>query len=290
MNDQAARLRSMIGRKTRSIAISSGKGGVGKSNFTLNFALALQQRGCEVLIFDADIGFSNIELLLGTRPKYNLLDVMHGRKTIWDVVHHAHEGIKMISGGSGLHELIRLKEDEINDFMSQINELSGKVDYILFDTGAGLSRESLKVIAAADETWIVTTSEPTSVTDAYAVIKMVCHAGLDPRFGLIVNRVSSTEEGKQTAENIQFAAKRFLNKEIPLIGCIADDAAVTKAVRKQIPFTLLYPNSRAAKDIVQCCSRFLSRYNPYKHEQTSVKGLFQKMVKWMQTVKEREGM
>lgn len=287
MSDQAARLRSMIERKTRSITITSGKGGVGKSNFTLNFALSLQEQGYEVIIFDADMGFSNIEVLLGSRPKYHLSEMIHGRKSIWEVIHHTNEGIRLISGGSGLNELIHLNEAQMDYFIHQIQQLVGKTDFILFDTGAGLTKEAMKFIAAADETWIVTTPEPTSVTDAYALIKLVCQAGLDTNFRLVINRAASPKEGKQTAENLNYASHRFLNKEIPFLGSVADDGAVAKAVRQQIPFSLLYPNSSAAKDIAQCCIRYLAGTS-FDTQVNAEKGLFHKMFQWMKSKERRE--
>ncbi|MBO9599783.1 MAG: P-loop NTPase, partial [Cohnella sp.] len=180
MNDQAEALRHLVhttssdlAKATRIITITSGKGGVGKSNFSLNFAMALQKRGFSVLVFDADISFANIDVLLGTPAQYNLIHLLNGEKSIWDIIQTGPNGLQFIAGGSGFKDLVRLSDQEIEYFAQQIGKLNGHVDFIVFDTGAGLSKETVRFITAADETIVVTTPEPTSITDAYALIKMI---------------------------------------------------------------------------------------------------------------------
>lgn len=264
MSDQAQALRNLIQRRhspeertTRIITVTSGKGGVGKSNFTLNFALTLQAKGYKVLIFDADIGLANIDVLMGTSAKYSLYHLLKKEKTISEIISTGPNGLQFIAGGSGFADLLRLTEEQLETFAQQIERLNGSVDYILLDTGAGLSKETLKFIVAAHETIVVTTPEPTSLTDAYAIIKMVHSMGHNVSFKLVVNRVADFKEGKQTADKICMVAKRFLDLEIPCLGYIRDDANVTKSVKKQVPFSIAFPGSPASKGVEDIASSFL---------------------------------
>ena len=287
MSDQAQRLRNLMRTKlgprsdTRIITVTSGKGGVGKSNFTLNFALALQAKGYKVLVFDADIGLANIDVLMGVTPKYNLYHLLKREKTIWDIIQKGYNDLEFIAGGSGFSDLVRLSDAELDYFSEQISQLNGYADYIFFDTGAGLSKETMKFIVASMETIVVTTPEPTSITDAYAIIKMVHSMNDDVRFRLVVNRVSEWREGQMTAEKISLVAKRFLNLDIPTLGYMLDDSSVPKAVKRQIPFSIAYPNSLAAKGIEQMAQRFVSGQDvsddPRPNE--GVKGFLNKMIK-----------
>jgi flagellar biosynthesis protein FlhG len=285
MSDQAQSLRNMLhGRRqpagTRIVTVTSGKGGVGKSNFTLNFALSLQALGHRTLIFDADIGFSNIDVLMGMTPKYNLYHLLKRQKTIWDIICKGQHDLQFISGGSGFGELFRLSEADLDEFNGQINELNGYVDYIIFDTGAGLSKETLKFILAAQETIVVTTPEPTSITDAYAVIKMVRAIDADVRFRLVVNRVAGWSEGKRTADKISLVAKQFLDLDIPFLGCIEDDPNVPKAVKKQIPFSIAYPHSPATRSVKRIAASFAQQggAGSAPAEQAGIKGFLARML------------
>jgi flagellar biosynthesis protein FlhG len=262
MNDQAEALRQLVHARgstkaTRIVTVTSGKGGVGKSNFSLNFAMALQKRGYSVLLFDADIGMANIDVLLGTPAQYNLFHLLKREKTIWEIIQTTPTGLKFIAGGSGFKELIRLSEEELEFFAGQIGLLNGHVDFLLFDTGAGLSKETLRFITAAEETIVVTTPEPTSITDAYALIKMVLSMGREAAFRLVVNRVTDEREGKQTADNIRQVAAKYLGLELPVLGYIPDDSHVSKAVKRQTPLAIAYPGSAAAQGIDRIASRFL---------------------------------
>lgn len=271
MNDQAERLRNLVRQDetspqggvgadssagARILTITSGKGGVGKSNFTLNFALQLRSLGHRVLVFDADIGMANIDVLMGASPKYNLYHLLKREKTIGEIICHGHNGVQFIAGGSGFNDLFSLTEEELAYFTDQVMSLSGSVDYILFDTGAGLSKSSFAFIKAAEQTVVVTTPEPTSITDAYAIIKVVHAQQPDVRFQLVVNRVTDKKEGKQTADKIRMVSNQFLQLDIPLLGFISDDSNVSKAVKRQIPFSVLFPETQASKDVKELASRF----------------------------------
>jgi flagellar biosynthesis protein FlhG len=288
MTDQAQGLRNLVqshnesaARKTKVITVTSGKGGVGKSNFTLNFALSLQSLGYKVLVFDADIGLANIDVLMGASPKYNLYHLLKKEKTIWEIISSGQDNVQFIFGGSGFNELIRLSEEELDYFSQQVNELNGYVDYIIFDTGAGLSKEVLKFILSAHETIVVTTPEPTSITDAYAIIKMVHGMDYNVPFQLVVNRVTTPREGKRTAEKISLVAKKFLKLEIPTLGFVPDDSNVSRAVKQQVPLSIAYPNSQASKGIKEIAEKYIHLQKPTEVEQEGIKAFLFKMMRLM---------
>lgn len=297
MDDQAQVLRKLMGRglgsseqtprSTRIITVTSGKGGVGKSNFTLNFALALQEKGYRVIILDADLGLANLDVLMGTRPKYNLYHMLKQKISIWDIIHESH-GVQLIAGGSGLSELITLTEPEQQRFAEQIYLLNGHVDYLLLDTGAGLSEQTLHFIWSSDETVVVTTPEPTAITDAYALIKSVAFSedaalASPPSIRLVVNRVTAEKEGKQTADKMHLAARRFLQLDLPILGCVAEDPSVVKAVKLQVPLLKAFPNSKAAKGIRELALRYTASAGTDDQEKAvpGVKGFLQSMMRWM---------
>lgn len=291
MNDQAQSLRDLVQsrkninsgtRTTRIITVTSGKGGVGKSNFTLNFALALQAKGLKVLVFDADIGLANIDVLMGITPKYNLYHLLKKEKTIWEIMYTGYNGLELIGGGSGFNDLFRLTEEQLDFFAAQVSQLHGYSDVILFDTGAGLSKETLKFILAAEETIVVTTPEPPSITDAYAIIKMVNNLQPGVSFRLVINRVTEPREGKQTADKITLVAKQFLNMDIPTLGYVSDDSSISRAVKRQIPFTVAYPHSVASRNLQEIAETYVNGHAGLAVEQTTgVKGFLSRMLKLM---------
>ncbi|OEF98625.1 MinD/ParA family protein [Desulfuribacillus alkaliarsenatis] len=261
MNDQAAKLRQLVSqnrnKKARVITVTSGKGGVGKSNFTLNFALCLKELGKKVVILDADLGLANIDVLLGVSTKLNLANIIYEDKTIWDVMYKSEYGIDIVSGGSGINDLLNLEERQLQHFFTQIESLNQYADFVIIDTGAGLSKETTRFIISADEVILVTTPEPTSITDAYAIIKMVHSISTDINYRLIINRVANEQEGKSTADKLQLVTKRFLNIDLSLLGNLPDDKNVQKAVKRQKPFYLTYPNTEASLAIKDIANIFL---------------------------------
>lgn len=283
MNDQAQALRRLVSKKLQSgppvpaepgqpqsariITVTSGKGGVGKSNVTLNFALSLQQLGCRTLVFDADIGMANIDVLIGSPSPYSLAHVLHGTKTLRDIIQIGPGGLHYVPGGSGLQDLLDMPVEQIDSFLTEMDTMSEQYDVILFDTGAGLSKETLRFIRAADETWIVTTPEPTAIADAYAVLKLVSGLGHSSPLRLIVNRASDWKEGTQTADRLISVSERFLNRNLSVLGYIYDDPHVMQAVKKQEPFSILYPQCRASAQI-----RELARVYTQGMRQTEAEG------------------
>jgi flagellar biosynthesis protein FlhG len=262
MNDQAERLRRMVAqsrqkqvvRSTRIITITSGKGGVGKSNFTLNYALGLAKLGKCVVILDADVGFANIDVLMGIKPKKTMADLIRKEATLWDILETGPGDVKFIAGGSGFQDLLDMKPEHYEYLVEQLGELQGYADYVLIDTGAGLNAQTLQLILASDDVYVVLTPEPTAITDAYALIKMVLNRDPNARIQLVINRAQTWAEGKEAAEKIRLVAKRFLHAEIPTLSVLLDDPNVAKSVKQQVPFLLAYPSglaSRCIENVVQ---------------------------------------
>lgn len=262
VHDQAEQLRERLQRRhqtrpTRLITVTSGKGGVGKSNFTLNFALGLIERGQKVIIFDVDLGLANLDVLMGITAKNHILHLLEQNKSIWDIIEKGPNGLEFIAGGSGFTQILQLDEGKLNKLFDQFSQLQGYADTVFFDTGAGISNESLRFMLSADEILLVTTPEPTAITDAYAVIKMIHSRNPQAKIRIIINRVGSNQEGKATADKLTMVAKRFLEMDLETLGFVPDDTNVMKAVKKQHPFLLAYPSSQASRGIREVVDRFL---------------------------------
>ncbi len=249
--DQAANLRRLVLEKgnspvqTKTIAITSGKGGVGKTSLSVSLSIALAQDGSSVTLLDADLGLANINVILGIIPKYNLYHVIKGKKKLKDIVIEVPEGIKIIAGASGFHQLANLEAKQRNEFIGAISQLDFD-DYMIIDTGAGVSQNVLSFVMAADEVIVVTTPEPTAITDAYGIIKSIAAQSPDKVIKLIVNRVQSVSEGKRVAQRVINIAGQFLNIKIENLGFVFDDMYVPKSVRNQKPFIVSYPKSKAS--------------------------------------------
>lgn len=260
MMDQAEKLRKIVNeqnrqlensvsktRKSRVITITSGKGGVGKSNFTANLAIQLQRTDRKVVIIDADLGLANIEVIFGIVPQFNLTDVIYGRKSIAEIMTPGPLGINFISGGSGIQDLIHLNSQQLSNFISSLSLLDEYADIILIDTGAGLTDSVINFSKAADEIILVTTPEPTSVTDAYSLIKVLCKNNLIPNIKLLVNRVEDDEEGKEIFNKLYRVSKKFLNIEINELGYLPYDKNLIKSVKLQEPVCISFPNSEISR-------------------------------------------
>lgn len=283
VHDQAKQLRERLQRSagakpTRMITVTSGKGGVGKSNFTLNFALGLIERGQKAMIFDVDLGLANLDVLMGITTKNHLLHLIEQNKSIWDIIEKGPNGLEFIAGGSGFAQVLQLDDNKLDRMFDQLSQLHGYADTIFFDTGAGISNESLRFMLSADEILLVTTPEPTAITDAYAVIKMIHSRNPEAKIKIIINRSSSYQEGKATADKLTMVAKRFLGMELETLGFVPDDATVMKAVKKQSPFLLAYPNSQASKSIRELVDKFIGGSSQEKSfSATGLKGFLSRM-------------
>lgn len=231
----------------RIITVSSGKGGVGKTNFTVNLAIALGRLGKRVTIIDADLGLANVDVVLGMVPKYTLSHVIRNEMEIRDILMEGPYGIRIISGGSGVMDLVNMDSEQINRLIESLAFLNDDSDYILIDTGAGLSQSVISFIRAASDIIMVITPDPTSITDAYAVIKNI--AGEEKHIKVVVNRVDSNKEGQSVFTKLNSASKKFLSVELESLGYIYEDNNVKKAVRSQSPFMVEHPNCLASRGV-----------------------------------------
>ena len=227
----------------RTIAICSGKGGVGKTNLVVNLAICLGKLGKKVVIFDADLGLANVDILLGIIPRYTIYDVIKGRKSLEEIMLSGPEGVRLIPGGSGFNELADLGRSERDRLLDDLTKLDAQADFLLVDTGAGISRNVIGFAAAAKEVIVILTPEPTAVTDAYGLIKVLGAYNIHKEVGLVINRTSSEAEGTKTYEKLEKVSARFLNVKINRLGFISDDKLVSNAVKDQKPFSVLYPHS-----------------------------------------------
>lgn len=256
--DQATNLRNIIKANTvvnkptaRVLTVTSGKGGVGKSNVSINLAVQLTKLGKRVIIFDADFGLANIEVMFGAIPKHNLSDLIYKGMNIKDIITEGQMGVGFISGGSGIAGLSNLGKDYINYLIQNLSELDSLADVIIIDTGAGISDAVLEFLVASKEILLVTTPEPTSITDSYSLLKALTrHPNYNPQMTkvkVIANRTESTEEGRQLFTKLNAVVNRYLKMPIELVGIIPNDNLLQKAVMQQTPVSIQSPNSKSAK-------------------------------------------
>jgi len=238
-----------VKRTARVITVTSGKGGVGKTNITINLAIALSEQGYRVVIMDADFGLANIDVLFGIIPKFTLVDVIKNRKSILEILSEGPKNIKFISGGSGVEELIKLDRQQVLKFVENMALLDKLADVIIVDTGAGLSENVMSFVMAADEVLLITTPEPTSITDAYALIKMVSNRDKAKKIKVIVNRAENNNEANDILNKLILVSDKFLGIVLEPTGYILHDESVVKAVKQQQPFLLSFPKSQAARNI-----------------------------------------
>ena len=262
MIDQAQRLRQLVVEKDstcvkpRIITVTAGKGGVGKSNYVVNLGIALQKSGKKVLIFDADMGMGNDDVLMGFLPKYNVFDIIFNNKEIEEVVVIGPYGIKLLPGGSGLTKIDEITDKEREIFLNKLGKLND-LDYILMDTGAGINKDVLGFVACSEELIILTTPEPTSLTDAYSLLKVVKHFKLKTSAKVIINRTLEDREGQVTFNKFNNAVWSFLKIKLEYLGNVAEDRKLTLAVRKQEPVIISYPNSEAARCITKIAEKLM---------------------------------
>lgn len=244
--------------KVRTIAVTSGKGGVGKTNIAANMAMLFRRYKKRVLLVDLDLGLANIDVLLGLHPEYTLQDVIEGRKEVKDIVMHGPDGIKIVPASSGIEELTNISEAQKELLFRGFSKLDEEVDIVIVDTGAGISSNVLSFVLAANEILLVTTPEPTAITDAYAMIKVLSRKRKDLNIKLIVNLANSREEAELTMKKIVSVTHRFLDVNINYLGYILQDPNVSFASRRQKSFVKEYPNTMAASCLSKMVNSFLN--------------------------------
>ncbi len=246
MSDQAANLRDIMQQRDNNtlkmnkpfkiITVTSGKGGVGKSNFTVNLAMALKSQGKNSLILDADFGLSNIDLILGQRPVYNLAHLVQNKLEMKDLITQTKYDIPFISGGTGVKDMLFLDKYQLERIAYEISELSEVADILLIDTGAGINDTVIKFSEMADDVCLIVTPDPSSITDAYALLKTFTKDfDLRPSFTVVLNRVDSEAEAKAVYQKISTAAQSFLGIKLEYGGYIPFDTQLIKSVKLQQP-------------------------------------------------------
>jgi len=276
--DQAAQLRTMMGQRAGAnvIAVTSGKGGVGKSNVAVNLAIKFAQAGKSVVLLDADLGLANADVLCNIDLPCNLSHVIARKKELRDVMVRAPGGFHLIGGASGLARMADLTDFDRQRLVDALGELEQQCDIILIDTGAGISPNVLSFTRAADHVLVVTTPEPTAITDAYAVVKVISRDGCERRLSLLVNQTRSPGEGRVVHERIAKVARQFLGVSVLDAGSIPMDDQGSRAVRKRTPFMLGAPRCAAAGSIGQLAVR-LEQGVAGKSEHG---GFFNRMSRW----------
>lgn len=231
----------------RVLSFTSGKGGVGKSNVVVNLAYALRRRGARVMILDADLGLANVDVLLGLTPRFNIQHVLAGEKTLEDILIEGPAGIAILPASSGVQDLVHLTEGQRLQLLTELDTLDGRVDFLLIDTGAGISANVMYFNIAAHGVVVVVTPEPTSITDAYALMKVLSTKYAEKNFSIIMNTVANAREAKDAFRRLSIATERFLNVSLDYLGYVVYDETFSRAVRQQKPLMELYPYSMAAR-------------------------------------------
>ncbi|MCI9137520.1 MAG: MinD/ParA family protein [Lachnospiraceae bacterium] len=287
--DQAEQLRNIVkknqqsaAQKARIFTVTSGKGGVGKSNVAVNLAVQMQRQGKKVIIFDADLGLANVEIMFGAIPKYNLSDLIYRGKTMQEIITPGPLDIGFISGGSGITGVNNLSKDKLKFLVQNLSELDSLADVILIDTGAGISDHVLEFVMASPEILLIATSEPSSLTDAYSLLKALHR---NPEFRqaqtkikVISNRVATEEEGTGIYEKLNAVVGQFLKGNLEYLGLIPQDSAMEKAVRQQQPVSILYPDAKSTKAFETLACNLLEGNTIPLHQKKGIMQLFSRFI------------
>jgi len=242
----------------RVLAVSSGKGGVGKTTIVANLACALSKRGKKVLVVDTDLGLNNIDILLGLTSKKHIGHVLSGKSNVEDIILHGPEGIHVLPAGNGLQELTQLEPEKKMTLMGELDRISGDYEFLIFDTSAGISSNVTFFCSAAHEIFLIATTEPTSLTDVYALMKVLHTKHSQKHFRLIINSVSSEREAQGVYRNLTAVADRFLNGVyVEYLGYILRDPNVSKAIRQQKAFLEIYPFSKFSRCMNELAEKIL---------------------------------
>ena len=281
MNDQAHSLRRLANRgdrkSARVIAVTSGKGGVGKTNLSVNLSLGLIQAGSSVVLLDADLGMANVDILLGLTPKFTLTDVLQSEKDVGEIIVEGPLGLKVVAGGSGVYDVANLTEWDLERFVRSVEQLDLNSDFIIIDTGAGLGRNVLSFVLAADETIVVTTPEPTAITDAYGMIKVILQRNPDSAIRVIVNMVNSPRQAQQVVEKLNAVLRQFVNREVAYGGFIPYDGHVGRAVSEQRAFITAFPSSSASRSIEHVAEKIAGKTSGQDGLGRGLKGFFSRV-------------
>lgn len=288
--DQAEQLRIIkaANQQTRPLArvitVTSGKGGVGKSNLSINLAIQFRKMGKRVIILDADFGLANIEIMFGAVPKHNLCDLIYQGKNIKDIITWGPMEVGFISGGSGIVGMSNLSKDYLNYIIQNLTELDSIADVIIVDTGAGISDAVLEFLVASGEILLVTTPEPTSITDSYSLVKALYR---HPRFNadmnkvkMVANRVGNEEEGELLFNKLNAVVLRYLKIPMTYMGCVPQDAQVMKAVMQQTPVSLQNPEAKATLAYQKIASKLMGVEETERQPKRGMAAFFSHIMGW----------
>jgi flagellar biosynthesis protein FlhG len=285
--DQASTLRVMARRaekRAQTIAITSGKGGVGKTNLAVNLATVLAAMRRRVVLLDADLGLANADILCNVQPRFNLAHVVAGRRGLAEVMTPVPAGFSLIPGASGLAKMADLSEPERKRIVTELEFVDETADALVIDTGAGIGRNVLSFTTTADHVVIVTTPEPTAITDAYAVMKVLVRCGTvdggGGKISVMVNMAHNRDEALQVHERIASVARQFLKTDIAFSGYVVNDEAVKQAVRKRVPFVQQYPNSAAARCVQAWANRMDHHVDISALTSHGKPGFFARLASW----------
>ena len=268
-HDQAQLLRQMVNGKLEEkpikhqkemyiITVASGKGGVGKSNFSVNLALALKGLGKNPIILDADFGLANVEVILGEHPKYNMSHLINGECQMKDLISESKYGVSFISGGSGIKDMSFLPSYRIADISRKLGQLSEVTDILIIDTGAGINDIVVKFCNLAEQVFIIVTPEPTSITDSYALLKtLVSNFGLESRVKLIINKADSQKEAHEVYRKLRHVCQQFLQFPVDYAGFVPYDEQVFRAVKEQVPIFKYNLHAKSSRAYYQIAKAYL---------------------------------
>ncbi len=286
--DQAEVLRKMIQQTesrpaARVITVTSGKGGVGKSSISINLAIQFSRLGKRVVVLDADFGLANIEVMLGIRPQYNMADLMFRGKELKDIITPGPENISFISGGSGIQELARMTRDQVLYLTRKLAELDAYADVIIIDTGAGIADNVLEFVVASAEVLLVATPEPTSITDAYALLKALNRkkefSKTNTTIKMIANRVRGEEEGHHLYEKMSVVVNKFLNIPVEYLGAVPLDDQIAKAVMRQKPVSVTNPEAPSAKAIRSIAEKLMDMEGSGGQDRRGISQFFSNLIR-----------
>lgn len=288
--DQAERLRNIIKnrelqqqkeRTAKVITVTSGKGGVGKSSLAVNLAVQLSRLGKRVVIFDADFGLANIEIMIGVRPKFTLADMIYRGKKVEDIITQGPENIGFISGGSGIQELANLTREQVFSLIRKLDDLDRVADVIIVDTGAGISDTVLEFVAASEEVLLVATPEPTSITDAYALMKILDRkASYRPNktaVKIVANQVRKEWEAEDLFEKLGIVARKFLDIGVEFLGTVPYDKNMQLAVMRQTPISVSQPGTECAKAVKRIAYLLVDQMQ--EDEKVGIATLFSRVIR-----------
>ncbi|MCL2425529.1 MAG: MinD/ParA family protein [Oscillospiraceae bacterium] len=258
--DQAQNLRELMGRghEIRVISVASGKTGVGKSSISVNLAIAMSRLGARVLVLDADFGLADVDAMLGVTTRYDLSHFLRGERKINDIIQFGHEGVRFISGGSGVSELLNMSEAQLSELLTKIVNVDEPIDVIIMDAGAGVGNITMQMLLASSETIVVTTSEPTSVLDAYALVKTIVKHGASHSLHLLVNKCENKKDAQNVQTGLAAVCGKHLGKNINLLGLISYNHNVTKAIKHQVPIVVSEPSGETANEIDEIARQLLN--------------------------------